>query len=309
MQLSIVTTLYHSAPYINEFYRRTIKTLSRVTTDFEIIYVNDGSPDDSLELVVSLHNKDNRVKVLDLSRNFGHHKAIMAGLKYAQGQFVFLIDCDLEEPPELIADFYKYAQKAPNIDVHYGVQGRRKGGWFERVSGFTFYKLFNMLSGLRLDGNPLTIRLMSKRYVDALLLHEEEELFLAGVFELTGFQQRAVVITKNDKGKSTYGIMKKFQLLVKGITSFSSLPLVFFFYCGCVISVSSFLYAFYLAIVVLLGREVVGGWTSLMVSIWFLSGIILIGLGVVGIYLSRVYYEVKRRPNYIVRRSYGEFDG
>ncbi len=306
MELSIVTTLYRSSSYIEEFYGRIVKSAESVTDDFEIIFVNDGSPDDSLDLAVALHRRDSRVKVLDLSRNFGHHKAIMAGLKYACADKIFLIDCDLEESPELLTNFFHAMENRKDVDVFYGVQSVRKGGWLERTGGMLFYMMFNFFSGLNLHVNPLTIRIMSGRYVDALLLHGENSLFLAGIFEITGFKQEPVTIQKKYKGKSSYGILKRLKLMAEGITSFSSFPLVLFFYAGCVISLCSFIYAGYLTLRVLFWAKVVPGWTSLMVSLWFLSGTVLISLGIIGIYLSGIYYEVKKRPNFIIRRFYGK---
>src|SRR5256885_14440017 len=145
MKLSIVTTLYYSAPYLDEFYDRACAAAEKFTRDFEIILVNDGSPDNSLEVALSIYQKDHRVKVIDLSRNFGHHKAMMTGLAHASGELVFLIDCDLEEEPELLERFHRELI-ASGADVVYGVQQKRKGDLFERVSGTLFFKLFNALS-------------------------------------------------------------------------------------------------------------------------------------------------------------------
>ena len=138
MLLSIVTTLYNSAPELIEFYERTSKCAQEITQDYELILVNDGSPDNSLELALSLNQKDDRVKVIDLSRNFGHHKAIMTGLSYAQSKYVFLIDSDLEEPPEVLNKFWEEMQNSDDTDVIYGVQDKRKGKFFERLSGFIY---------------------------------------------------------------------------------------------------------------------------------------------------------------------------
>lgn len=306
MKLSIVTTLYYSSSYVEEFYSRIVKSAEEITNDFEIIFVNDGSPDDSLNIAIALYESDSRVKVIDLSRNFGHHKAIMAGLKYACADKIFLIDCDLEENPQLLPDFFKKINGNKDIDVFYGVQSIRKGGWIERTGGMLFYRTFNFFSGLKLHINPLTVRIMSRRYVDALLLHNENSLFLAGIFELTGFKQEPVIIEKKYRGKSSYGMFKRFKLMAEGITSFSSFPLILSFYAGFVISLCSFVYAVYLTFKVLFRAKVVPGWTSLMVSLWFLSGTILISLGIIGVYLSKIYYEVKKRPNFIIKKFYGE---
>src|SRR6266480_3840502 len=157
MTLSIVTTLYNSAPYVEEFYVRVCAATEQITEDYEIILVNDGSPDNSLEIALSIYHKDPRVRVIDLSRNFGHHKAMMTGLIHARGKLVFLLDSDLEEEPELLEQFYQLL-KAKDADVVYGVQEKRKGRLFERVSGTLFFKLFNFLSTYPIPPNLITVR-------------------------------------------------------------------------------------------------------------------------------------------------------
>src|SRR5262249_55790173 len=145
MRLSIITTLYHSAPYVEEFYRRVCREAEKLTPDYDITFVNDGSPDDSLTLARALFEKDTRVKIIDLSRNYGHHKAIMTGLAHTRGDLVFLIDCDLEEEPEVLGVFYDKMQ-ATGADVVYGLPETRKGGFFERMSGSLFFWVYNLLS-------------------------------------------------------------------------------------------------------------------------------------------------------------------
>ena len=172
MKLSIVTTLYQSAPYITEFHQRTSTAAQQlVGNDYEIIFVNDGSPDNSLELAVKITENDPHVTVVDLSRNFGHHKAMMTGLAHTKGERIFLIDSDLEENPEWLLSFTKQME-TDTSDVVYGVQSKRKGGIFEKISGSLFYPFFRLLTGLNLPNNIVTSRLMSRRYVDALLLHQ-----------------------------------------------------------------------------------------------------------------------------------------
>ena len=306
MQLSIVSTLYQSAPYLNEFIERIAATAASITEDYEIILVNDGSPDDSVDMAIGFHENDARVKVIDLSRNFGHHRAVMTGLSFTSGRYVFLIDCDLEEDPELLQSFYETITHQDSVDVYFGVQIKRKGSLVERFGGDLFYRLFNRLSKLNLPRGPLTIRIMTARYVQALTMHSEEELFLAGLFESTGFVQKQIEVNKKAKPGSTYSIWKRLQLFVTGITSFSSFPLLVSFYVGSVISFSSIAYAVYLFTRKLLNSSMlIEGWTSVMISIWFLGGAILISCGMIGIYLSRVYYEVKRRPKFIVKQFYG----
>src|SRR5438552_5376795 len=174
MDLSIVTTLYCSAPHLEEFYARLCAAAERVTANFEIVLVNDSSPDNSLEIALSLYRKDKRVRVIDLSRNFGHHKAMMTGLAHACGNLVFLVDSDLEEEPELLEMFYLRLRET-NADVVFGVQQKRKGGLFERASGSLFYKIFNVLSTHSIPENAITARLMIRKYVSSLVEYRERE--------------------------------------------------------------------------------------------------------------------------------------
>lgn len=306
MKLSVVATLYRSAPYIEEFHGRAGAAARRlVGDDYEIIFVNDGSPDNSLEVAVGISQLDSRVIVVDLSRNFGHHKAMMTGLEHAQGDRVFLIDSDLEEEPEYLAEFAE-RMDATSVDVVYGVQLRRKGGWFERLSGSLFYNLFDALTGTSLPRNVVTARLMTRRYVNALLLHREREVFLAGLWSITGFDQTSVHLKKHHKSDSTYTLKKKMSILVNSVTSFSNAPLVWIFYLGAVISIISILYIIYLVVNRIFLAAPVDGWTSVIASIWLLGGMIISFIGVLGIYLSKIFSETKQRPYTIVRQVYGK---
>jgi putative glycosyltransferase len=304
MKLSIVATLYQSAPYINEFHDRATATAKQlVGEDYEIVLVNDGSPDNSLDLAIRLTEQDSHVVVVDLSRNFGHHKAMMTGLAHAKGELVFLIDSDLEEEPEWLLAFAQQ-MKQERCDVVYGVQERRKGNWFERWSGQWFYRFFNALTRLALPENTVTARLMTRRYVDALLCHQEREVFMAGLWHITGFDQRPQVIKKHNTSKTTYTFRKKMSLLVNSVTSFSNVPLVGIFYIGIVISIFALGYISYLVIHWLFFEKPMSGWTSVMASIWLLGGMVISFIGIVGIYLSKIFSETKQRPYTIVRQIY-----
>jgi len=308
VKLSIVTTLYRSAPHLAEFHRRTVAAAERLAVPFELILVNDGSPDDSLERAVRLHRSDRRVRVIDLSRNFGHHRAIMAGLAAARGERVFLIDSDLEEDPELLLRFWAELA-AGGADVVYGVQDRRKGGWFERASGAAFYRLFNALSSHPVPRNLVTARLMTARYVAALLQHRESELFLGGLWAITGFDQRPLPVQKRARSASTYSLARRVDLLVNAVTSFSARPLHLVFYLGLAMLASCSLATVALVAMRLFVGPFELGWPSLIISLWMIGGIVTFSVGVVGIYLSKVYLETKRRPGVIVRDVYAHDDG
>jgi putative glycosyltransferase len=305
MKLSIVATLYQSAPYIDEFYRRSTEAAKGQTEDYEIVFVNDGSPDDSLGRAVLFSQLDSHVIVVDLSRNFGHHKAMMTGLAHAQGERIFLIDSDLEEEPEWLICFSQQMER-DGCDVVYGVQGRRKGGLFERWSGEWFYRFFRVITGLTLPENIVTARLMTRRYVDALLRHDEREVFLAGLWHITGFDQRPQHIHKHNTSGTTYTFRRKISLLVNSIASFSNAPLRAIFYIGVTIFLLAGGYTTYLIINWLFFAKPLSGWTSVMASIWLLGGTVISFIGVIGIYLSKVFLETKRRPYTIVRQIYGK---
>ena len=300
MKLSIVTTLYKSAPFVREFYARAVAAAERFTPDFELIFVNDGSPDDALAQVLKLHRADRRVVGIDLSRNFGHYKAIMTGLTYARGELVFLIDSDLEEDPALLAQFAAEMQTR-GCDVVYGVQAARKGGWLERTSGAFFWWLFNRLSPVPVPANLTTARLMTRRYVRSLLRFREREVFLAGLWSLAGFEQVPVQIAKGSREGTTYTLRRKVSVLVNSITSFSNLPLVAIFQFGLLVSGLAFAYLAFVIGKWFVQDVPVEGWTSVIASVWLLGGLIISFLGIIGIYLAKVFSETKRRPYTVVR--------
>lgn len=302
-KISIVTTLYHSAPYLREFYRRTLEEVKKLGVSYEFVLVNDGSPDASLAIALELRTQDASVTVVDLSRNFGHHKAILAGLSYSRGSRVFLIDCDLEEPPEALSRFNE-KMETEECDVVYGVQINRKGGVRERISGWVFYKLFNYLSGIEVPPNWTIARLMSRRYVETLTSYREQSLFLGGIMTEVGFKQAAVELKKLHKGSTTYTFRRKISALVTAVTSFSDKPLRLVFYSGLVIAGVSFLYAFWLVIQKLIFGVTVDGWTALAVSIWLIGGLVILFLGIIGIYIAKIFLQTKDRPLWVVRQVF-----
>jgi len=308
MKLSIVATLYKSAPYINEFHKRaSIAAMQLVGDDFEILFVNDGSPDNSLDLAIILTELDPHVIVVDLSRNFGHHKAMMTGLAYAKGARVFLIDSDLEEAPEWLETFAQQ-MKADESDVVYGVQGARKGGLIEIFTGWFYYRFFRILTGVAQPDNIVTARLMTQRYVKALVAHQEREVNIGGLWITTGFKQSKLVVCKSPSSPTTYTLARKFSHLVNAITSFSSMPLVFTFYAGLLISLSAVFFIAYLIFRFLFISMPPDGYTSTIASIWLFSGFIIFFIGIQGIYISKVFSEVKQRPYTIVRNVYGSLN-
>jgi putative glycosyltransferase len=305
MKLSIVTTLYKSSLYVNEFYARISKEAQKITDNFEIIFVDDGSPDDSLQKCITLHQQDQKVTVVELSRNFGHHKAIMTGLLHAQGDFVFLIDVDLEEEPELLESFWHELQSDEDLDVVYGVQEKRKGRWFERWTGKLYYNLFNYMADEgHATKNLSTVRLMNKNYVNQFILFKEKDFFFAPISELVGFNQKPIIIEKLDISDTTYTFLHKYNILINSIFSFSIKPLYFIFYFGLLITLLSFVFAGGLVFNKLVYNSSMEGWTSVMALISLLGGIVIFFLGIISIYISKIFTESKNRPFSIVKKIY-----
>ena len=304
MKLSIVSTLYNSQRTLAEFIDRSLESANKLFPgNFEIILVNDGSPDQSLSLARSFLTKISNLKIIDLSRNFGHHKAMMTGIMQAKGELIYLIDSDLEEEPEWLEMFYQKLILS-NCDVVYGVQASRKGGWAERFGGQLFYKLVNYASNLKLSENIVTARLMTLQYCKALSLHTESEVFIAGLWRITGFEQISLQIKKHQHSPTNYTLSKKIELFIAAITSFSNRPLILIFYLGLFILIISALAILFILISAIFYEKPLSGWTSLILSIWLLGGLTISFIGITGIYISKIFIETKRRPYTIIKRIY-----
>lgn len=308
-ELSIVSTMYRSSAFVAEFYRRISAAAQSLTSSYEIVLVDDGSPDDSLALAISLAAQDSRVRVIELSRNFGHHPAILAGLRHARGELVFLIDIDLEEQPEWLGEFWRDLHE-DKADMVYGVQTPRAGPMMKRHTGRLFYRFFNLASETRIPENGCTVRLMRRPYVDAIDRFTETHVFMMGLFSWTGFVQRPRPVSKTRRETaSTYTPFKLIALSLNAVTSFSSYPLTIIFAGGLVITLLSLAFACKLLIQKWLQPDyILSGFTSIMVSLWFLGGTIISVLGVIGMYVGKIFSEAKSRPQYLVRRVYGNGD-
>lgn len=304
MKLSVISSLYYSEPYLRQFYQSVLSAVEAIPlkdTDFELILVNDGSPDGSLDIALSLASADPRVRVIDLSRNFGHHRALMTGIAHAQGDYAFIIDCDLEEDPSLLTIFWNEMLEKQIYDSVFGVQAKRKGGWLERFSGRCFYGIFNALAQPKIVENQLIARLLSRRYYKALLRFTESELVFAGVCTLVGFNQLAVAVPKKHKKNTTYVFWKKLKLAIDMITSYSSQPLELVFYSGILVCLLSFVALGFIAYCKLALNTKIEGWSFLGASIWLIGGIIILAQGLIGIYVARIYEQTKARPFTIIR--------
>jgi putative glycosyltransferase len=302
MTISVVTTLYNSAPYIGEFLERIRTELAKLAEDYEIIFVDDGSPDESLATARALLATDPRVKIIELSRNFGHHKAIMTGLEHAIGDVVFLIDVDLEEPPELLGRFFRILRDE-ELDVVFGYQTRRKGGLIERFGGDLAWRFLNLFLPVKIPRSHSTVRLMVRAYVDALVRHKEHKTAIGGLWVMTGFKQKGIAFEKGSRAETSYSMGKRLIALLDSITSFSELPLFIVFYTGCAVILGATIMGGYL-IIRRINGHLLEGWASTMVLISFFGGLTVFSIGLVGLYVSRIFIETKKRPYTLIRRIY-----
>jgi len=305
MKVSIVTTLFKSAETIEEFCRRVTAAVNAAGLDYEIVIVDDGSPDESLDIACRLANQDPHIRVVELSRNFGHHKALMTGLDHADGDLCFLIDSDLEEDPALLPKFLE-EMEATDADVVYGYQATRNGSLQKRVTGDIAYRLFNSLLTHPVPQNATTVRLMKRDYVNSLLLHRERQAVIGGLWVLTGYRQTGLPIEKLARPKPTYGFVHRWHALIDSISAFSEKPLVAIFYLGIAISTLSALVGGWVLFRKLFFGASLTGWSSVMISVWFLGGVLIFCVGIIGIYISKIFIETKNRPYTIVRKVHGK---
>jgi len=296
--LTVVAPVFNEEELVEEFVTRTLAAVADYV--FELVLVNDGSSDGTRALLDRIAGLDPRVRVVHLSRNFGHQAALTAGLEHAGGDVVVMLDADLQDPPELIGDMI--AQWSQGSDVVYAVRERREGeSAFKLATASWFYKLFDKLAQVDLEANSGDFRLLDRRALNALLAMTERSRFLRGMTVWVGFTQTAVSYERDARhaGQTKYTVRKMLRFSLDAITSFSHLPLQLATYAGVLSAGVAFI-----AIPVVIGLRITGsylpGFGSITIAILLLGGIQLIALGVIGEYVGRVYDEVKHRPLYIV---------
>ncbi len=305
-EISIVAPVYNEEAILRELYRRTRTTMESLGVSWELILVNDGSYDRSLEIMQELHSQDPRVCVIDFSRNFGHQIAITAGTDYARGDAVVIIDADLQDPPSLIADMV--AKWREGYEVVYAVRKQRKGEtWFKLFTARLFYRLINRITGFEVPVDTGDFRLMDRKVVDALRAMREHHRFMRGLSVWVGFRQTGVEYVREERyaGETKYPFRKMLRFALDGITAFSHVPLQLATYLGFIIAGISVLGIIATIILRMSGSQAFYGQASTLVTVLFLGGIQLISLGIIGEYLGRIYNEVKQRPLYVVRDTLG----
>ena len=299
--LSIVIPTFNEEGNIEILYSKLIETLTPLELDeFEFIFVDDGSQDRSLEIVKKLAIDDPRVKYISFSRNFGHQPALKAGLDHAQFAGVVSLDADLQHPVELIPEMIEKWKNGAEV-----VYTKRKDvslPWFKRTTSKLFYRIINTLSQIKLEDGVADFRLLDQKVIHALRAYKESNLFIRGLIPALGFKQESIDYTPHKRfaGETKYSFSKMIRFALTGITSLSAKPLYFSIYFGVFFAMLAFIYGLYAIYVFAFGHEAIPGWTSIIASILLIGGIQLIMIGIIGIYLGKVFAQSKGRPNYII---------
>lgn len=302
-KISVVSPVYRAEGCVEELVRRLSDTLSAISEDYEIILVEDRSPDDSWGVITRLAKADSRVRGVRLARNFGQHYAITAGLDMAAGDWVVVMDCDLQDPPEKIADLYEEALKGNEVVLAHFQE--RTESPFRKALSRLFWRGLSWLAGIDFDPRVGNFRIMSRRVVENFRDYREQLRFLGGIVSLMGFTTSSVSMKRDSRfeGESSYTFSKLAALAANIILAYSDKPLRISIQLGLIMAVTAFIAG--AAFIFLEAADVVQvpGWTSVMVSVYLIGGIIIANLGLIGYYLSRTFDEVKRRPLYIVERT------
>ena len=299
--ISVVVPVYNEMEVLPEFHARMSRVLDGLPLNSEIVYVNDGSKDESLLFLNKIYEQDMRVAVLDLSRNFGKEIAMTAGLHKAQGDAVIVIDADLQDPPELIPRLIDEWQNG--YDVIYAKRARRDGeSAFKKLTAHLFYRLMRTIGQIKIPEDTGDYRLLSRRAVDALNTLSEQHRFMKGLFTWIGYRQKAVIYERDPRhaGKSKWNYWHLWNFAIEGITSYSSAPLKLASYLGLLTALGSFSFGLFIMVRTLLYGDPVQGYPSMIVIILFLGGVQLMSIGVLGEYVGRIFTETKRRPLYFI---------
>ncbi|MGC8718847.1 MAG: glycosyltransferase family 2 protein [Thermodesulforhabdaceae bacterium] len=304
--LSLVVPMYNEEENVEVFYNRAKKVLDSMRITYEIVCVNDGSSDGTLEKLLAIRERDPCVKVIDFSRNFGKEIALTAGLDFAQGEAVIPIDADLQHPPEVIPELV--AKWREGYEVVLATRSKREGdGWLKSLTAHLFYRLASRIMSVRLPSNTGDFRLMNRQVVNVLRQIRERNRFMKGIFAWAGFRSATVYyhVAPRHAGKTKWNYWKLWNFAIEGITSFSYVPLQIATYLGFIVAGFAFLYALVIVVKTLIFGKVVPGYASLMTVILFLGGVQLVCIGILGEYVGRIYHEVKARPLYVVRKTWG----
>jgi polyisoprenyl-phosphate glycosyltransferase len=305
IDISIICPVYNEAIMIHLFMNELFKVLDKMNRPVEIIFVNDGSTDNTFEKLIKEKQQHDNITIINLSRNFGKEAALTAGLAYAAGRAVIPMDSDLQDPPELIPEMVAHWDKGYDVVLAKRTD-RSSDQLSKRMSAKWFYKIHNLISSILVPADVGDFRLMSRKVVDAVNQMPENQRFMKGIFAWVGFKTSTVGYVRENRkaGKTRFSFWKLWNLAINGITSFSSAPLRIWLYLGLVTSLLSFFYGCFIIFKTLMFGVDVPGYASIVTIILFLGGIQLTGIGVIGEYIGRIYLESKRRPPYIIEGIY-----
>ncbi|MBU3660090.1 MAG: glycosyltransferase family 2 protein [Flavobacteriales bacterium] len=302
--ISIVVPVYNEEKSIRLMYDRLLASISNISSNFEIIYVNDGSRDNSFLELVKLSKEDSRVKFINFSRNFGHQIAVTAGLDKSKGDAVVIIDGDLQDPPEVIPQMY--AKHKEGFEVVYGQRLKRKGeSFFKKITAKYFYRILKSITSVNIPVDTGDFRLIDRKIVNDLKNMPEQNKFLRGQIAWLGYRQTSVFFERDERkfGETGYPFSKMLKFALDGITGFSDVPLQFVTKTGIFISFISFLIILYAIFSHFVLEKTITGWTSLIISSMFIGGVQLISIGIIGEYISRINKNVQNRPLYIIDQT------
>jgi len=301
--ISVVTPIYGCAKNVSILYERLEKSLSKINTNFEIIMINDSSPDNAWNVIKELSKKDTRVKGINLSRNFGQHYAITAGLDYAEGNWIVVMDCDLQDQPEEIIKLYNKAQEG--YDIVFGRRYSRNDSFLKKLGSKVFYRVYDYFTESKIDNTVANFSIISKIVVNELRKLREHNRSYPLFINWLGFKRTNVDIehAARVEGKSSYTLKKLLNLGIDSIVSQSNKPLRISIIFGFFLSFTSLLFAFWLVIKYFFFSIPVAGWTSVMVSMYFIGGLLFANMGIVGLYIGKIFDETKNRPLYVIQET------
>lgn len=303
MKISIVIPIFNEAHSINSFYSELSKVLHQINAEFEILFIDDGSHDNSLEILKVLMKKDDRIKLIEFSRNFGKEAALTAGIDFANGDALIPIDVDLQDPPELIKKLIEKWQEGFDVVLAKRIN-RSSDSFLKRITSHFFYRIYNLISKIKIPIDVGDFRLIDKKVIEALKLLPENQRFMKGLFAWIGFKQCTVEYSRNIRigGYSKFNGTALIRLAIDGILNFSVFPIRFFTYIGILGLLANITFSLIVLYQSIIGNEAPEGYTSIILMITFIGSIQILGIGILGEYLGKIFIESKRRPIYVIKR-------
>jgi dolichol-phosphate mannosyltransferase len=297
--LFVIAPCFNEAKNIRIFYERIVSTIKKLNINYKIFFIDDGSVDKTWDIIKELKNQDKNIKATKFSRNFGHQNAIFAGIQKADGDYVLILDVDLQDPPELLKEMYDKI-KIGNVNLVYAQRTKNNEGFFKRITSIFFYKIFNYLSEIKIPEQTSDFRIFDKKVLLQLQKFKEKNPFYRGIVSWMGFKSEKIIFERSNRieGKSGWSLKKMINFSIDGLISFSNYPMRLSFIISiimCFVFVFLTIYALYSY----LTNNVVPGWTSIILVICFFNVIIFFLLGLISEYVGRIYFEIKNRPNFI----------